>query len=167
VATPPLYSPSSSSDGQIIPLPLSSMAAPQVHPSVVEYLRTFVPTPNPASATDPSSTPRFSDSSSYYMSSMSGAFSSDTDLFQQPQHLIHTRSSLSQTQPMDMESFPQYFPVYDYGPPGDNNNANEFTHDVAMAGPVVPPISGRSAQVLETNMHTTWNEFVTGLGMAN
>jgi hypothetical protein len=69
---------------------------------------------------------------------------------------------------MDIGSFPQYFPVYDYGQPGDNNYGNSLAQmDVTMTAPMVPPIHGRNSLTPETNMHTTWNEFVTGLGMAN
>jgi len=173
-ATPPLQP----FESPVIPLPLSRTTEPQVHSSVVEYLRTFVPTPDLQSMAGPSSTHRLSDSlasntapDTYSMLSMTGPFTSDTNLFQHPQHISESESKsqspCSETLSMDFGSLPRYFPVYDYGPP-DDNNVNIYRPDVTMTSPMVPPNHvGRNSLVPETNMHTTWNEFVMGLGMAN
>jgi hypothetical protein len=166
-ATPPLrLSPPSHSP--VAPLPLSPTNDPHVHPNVVEYLRTFVPTPEPESMIGPSTASQFSDNSMYSMSSMTGPFDSDTNLFQQPHYHSHShphsQSPSSQTLSMDIGSFPQYFPVYDYGPSGDNGANPPMQMDVSMTGPMGQPIHGLTP---EANMHATWNEFVTGLGMAS
>jgi hypothetical protein len=166
--TPPLHL-SPSTQSPVVPLPLSSTSDPHVHPNVVEYLRTFVPTPGPESMGGPSLTHQFPDTSMYNMSPMTGPFTPDTNLFQQPQqHHSHSHSPSNQSLSMDPVLFPQYFPVYDYGQSVDSNYADPLTQmDVTMTGSMVSPTHGRNSLTPETNMHTTWNDFVTGLGMAN
>jgi hypothetical protein len=150
----------------IVPLPLSPSNEPRVHPNVVEYLRTFAPTPNPGSHSiaAPPTTPQFTDTSMYGMSTMPGAFSTDTNIFNQPQHHSHMQSD--HTLSMDTGAFPQYFPVYDYGLSGDSNGYPLMQMDTGMNGHMASPIQGRNSLTPETNMQTTWNDFVTGLGMA-
>jgi hypothetical protein len=142
------------------------MNEPHVHPNVVEYLRTFVPTPDLESRAGPSSTQQFPDAM-YSMPSMTGSFTSDPNLFQQQQQQYYSHSPSSQTQSMDTGSFPQYFPVYDYGS-SDGNHANSLMQmDVTMNGQMMQATHGRNSLTPEANMQTTWNEFVTGLGMAS
>jgi hypothetical protein len=163
--TPPLQR-SPTSQNPVVPLPLSSTNEPHVHPNVVEYLRTFIPTPGPESMAGPSSTTQFPDSSMYSMSSMSDSFTIDANIYQQPQQ--HSHSQSNQTLSMDTGVFPQYFPVYDYGPSSNGNAHPLLQMDTTMTGPMISPTYGRHSLSPETtNMQTTWNEFVTGLGMAN
>jgi hypothetical protein len=165
IGTPPLNL-SPSTQRPVVPLPLTSTSDPHVHPNVVEYLRTFVPTPGPESMGCPS-TQQFVDTSMYTMSPMTGPFTSDTNLFQQPQHHSHSHSPSNPSLSMDPVLFPQYFPVYDYGPPEDTNYANSLPQmDVTMTDSMVS-LTHRRNSTPETNMHTTWNDFVSGLGMAN
>lgn len=160
--TPPLQL-SPTSHNPVVPLPLSPMNEPHVHPNVVEYLRTFIPTPGPEQMPGPSSVTQFPDSSMYSMSPMSESFNSDANVFQQSQQNSH---SPNQMLSMDTGTFPQYFPVYDYGPSGDNTHP--LLHmDTTMAGSMVSPTHARNSLSPETNMHTTWNDFVSGLGMSN
>jgi hypothetical protein len=96
---------------------------------------------------------------------MSGSFTSDDNLFQQSQQ--HPHSPSDQTLSMGTMSLPQYFPVYDYGPSGDSHTYPLLQMDTAMAGQMVSPIHSRQSLSPDTNMQTTWNDFVMGLGMAN
>jgi hypothetical protein len=165
--SPPLITVSPTSFNPVVPLPLSPSHEPRVHPNVVEYLRTFAPTPNPGSHTMAASptTPQFTDTSMYGMSTMPGAFTSETNMFHQPQH--HSHMQPDHTLSMDTGgTFPQYFPVYDYGLSGDVNGYPLMQMDTGMNGHLTSPIQGRNSLTPETNMQTTWNDFVTGLGMA-
>ena len=158
VVTPPLrLSPASQSP--VVPLPLSPINEPQIHPNIIEYLRTFVHTPDPEYTARPSSTHQFPDASMYRPA---GSFASDASLFQQPQQ--QSQSCSGQTVCFDTTPFPEYFPVYDYGST-DSNALMQM--DVTMNGPMISPMQGRNSHTPETNMQTTWNEFVTGLGMAS
>lgn len=167
-ASPALITVSPTSFNPVVPLPLSPSHEPHVHPNVVEYLRTFAPTPNPGSQSSaaPPTTPQFTDTSMYSMSTMPGAFSTDTSMFHQPQHQSHMQSD--HTLSMDTGgTFPQYFPVYDYGLSGDNSGYPLMQMDTGMNGHMTSPMQGRNSLTPETNMQTTWNDFVTGLGMGN
>jgi hypothetical protein len=164
--SPALTTVSPTSFNPIVPLPLSSNE-PHVHPNVVEYLRTFAPTPVPGPNTmaQPPAVPQFTDTSMYEMT-MPGNFPTDTSIFHQPQHHSHMQPDLGLSMDTGGSSFPQYFPVYDYGLSSDNNGYHVMQMDTSMNGQMTSPIQGRNSLTPETNMQTTWNDFVSGLGMA-
>lgn len=60
-----------------------------------------------------------------------------------------------------LSSFPQYFPVYDYG---TGAMANGYTSTSMMDGNAAPT-QRRSPDTPEANMNTTWQDFVAGLAM--
>jgi hypothetical protein len=161
--SPPPITVSPTSFNPVIPLPLSPSNEPRVHPNVVEYLRTFAPTPVPGPSTMavPQGASQFTDTSMYGMSAMPGNFPTDASMFHQPQHHSHMQPDLAL--PMDTGgSFPQYFPVYDYGLSGDQNGYPLMQMDTGMNGQMASPVQGRNSLTPETNMQTTWNDFVTG-----
>lgn len=170
----------------VVPLPLTpgSGQAP-VHPSVMEYLRTFAHTPGhspmksngspmtlaPQQLHQPQQQQSFNDGM-FNMQSMPGTFMpeeinmySDHDLHTHP----HSRSnSISQPPPLDMSDpnlFPQYFPVYDYAPA--DTSYSLMTMDPALSSTSSSMVYQRTSLTPELNMHTTWNDFVSGMGMAN
>ena len=97
----------------------------------------------------------------YGMSAMPGNFPTDASMFHQPQHHSHMQPDLAL--PMDTGgSFPQYFPVYDYGLSGDQNGYPLMQMDTGMNGQMASPVQGRNSLTPETNMQTTWYDFVTG-----
>lgn len=164
-SSPPLISLSPTTFNPVVPLPLSPSNQPHVHPNVVEYLRTFAPTPGPGhqNSISQQSSPHFADQTMYGMPSMPGSFNTDPNIFQQQHQQQHALSQPSLSS--DNGTFPQYFPVYDYGLSGDPNGYPPMQMDNGMADLMTSPIQGRNSLTPETNMHTTWNEFVTGLGM--
>ena len=165
----------------VVPLPLSPGGdQPPVHPSVVEYLRTFAHTPGPNPMHQPTSVhpqqlhqpqqQQFGDTL-FNMQSMPGSFMpEDMNMYNQDPHSqVHSHSrSNSISQPLDMDAhlFPQYFPVYDYAPTDSSYSlmAMEPTMGASNGNQMVYT---RTSLTPELNMHTTWNDFVSGMGMVN
>lgn len=156
----------------VVPLPLSPSNS-HVHPNVVEYLRTFAPTPAPQTISQASSqhqfrnnTPpqQFTDNTNLFgMPAMPGSFQ-DPNAYLQQQHQMQTHQQ--PTLSMDTgNSFPQYFPVFDYGVSADSNMYPLMQLDTSQQMMSQATGSGRNSLTPETNMHTTWNDFVSGLGM--
>ncbi|KII85775.1 hypothetical protein PLICRDRAFT_56260 [Plicaturopsis crispa FD-325 SS-3] len=176
---PAIIDHSPTSMNPVVPLPLPSYDGQQhpVHPSVVEYLRTFGPTPNPergmpapssSPETYPDGTPtmyNFSGVPTQYMSPEAAQYHYQQQ--EQPMHHEH-RHPLPQVNVgpdmvADSEVFPQYFPVYDYGQAvSSNGNVNAYT-------PMMESIQGqrRESHSPEANMQTTWHDFVAGLTTMN
>lgn len=165
----------------VVPLPLSPTSGqPPVHPSVVEYLRTFAhtpttgaPPPMPPTSLAPQQLhqPHHSFSDPLFnMQSMPGTFMpEEMNLYNQDVHSHSRSNSISHPPPLDMSDpnlFPQYFPVYDYGPA-------DPSYSMMSMDPVMGNTNGnqmvyqRTSLTPELNMHTTWTDFVSGMGMAN
>jgi hypothetical protein len=154
----------------VVPLPLMQGSSGAVHPSVIEYLQTFTAPQAPSSLAGAAvSDSSFGDTTMFNMPSYADPVYDD-DLTtatydpiapsQAPQHQMH--SPQHQHAMMATANFPQYFPVYDYAP--------EVGADTSFAGIMdahgrMPPIQRRSSNSPESNMHTTWQDFVAGLGM--
>lgn len=72
-----------------------------------------------------------------------------------------------------IQSFPQYFPVFDYGTGMMNGNtgttaagsANAYGGAPILETPSPPGVQRRSSGSPEGNMHSTWQDFVIGLQM--
>ncbi|KAF9245323.1 hypothetical protein BU15DRAFT_41174 [Melanogaster broomeanus] len=126
----------------VVPLPLAS-GNHHVHPSVVDYLKTFGHTSGPPNTGSP-----YIDSSPLVMSPIQGG-----------QYESSGYHPEVQMQPMELVpgQFPTYFPVYDYAMVTDNGY-----------GQMNP--SGPRRDSPEANMmQNTWNEFVQAscLGLGN
>lgn len=82
-------------------------------------------------------------------------------------HNQHQSSSSSSLQMMDTStngsSFPQYFPVYDYGSGGMSNGNSYGPTPLLDSSPV--PGQKRTSGSPEANMQTTWQDFVNTLAM--
>lgn len=137
----------------VVPLPLGH-DAPQYHPFVLEYLRTFATDgqqmatnhlhlaggyPQQAITTPISAT-----------SASSSNFPLDTLPFQSP---------LAPIEGMPQQNLPQYFPVFDYSVGGVGMADANF-----MGTPIENDILGRSYSP-EANMQTSWQDFVAEIGM--
>lgn len=157
-SSPPMIDRSPTSMNPVVPLPLSTGNGHQVHPNVLEYLRTFGPAQVPEPAPVPSSP--FADVSMYGLSTV-GPYHVEptayqgTQMQQQQQHSPQQQPQLSM---MNGGSFPQYFPVYDYAQPGTENGFSPMMENHVGD-------RRRGSGTPEANMQTTWQDFVAGLGM--
>lgn len=155
----------------VVPLPLSPTNS-HVHPNVVEYLRTFAPTPAPQQQPPPQTSPpqQFIDNTNLFgMPAMPGSYNQDPNAYLRQQQHQQMQTHQQPTLSMDTGSgsFPQYFPVYDYGVSADSNMYPLMQLDTSqqMVSQASGPNSSRNSLTPEHNMHTTWNDFVSGLGM--
>jgi len=151
----------------VVPLPLSPGTDNGIHPNVAEYLRTFATHQISEPPTDsPLPSWPYSDVSTYGLSPMSPPFFDEQQPFyqQQPQQPHqYTPSSTHQSHQQHMlntGSFPQYFPVYDYAPAAVHSGLSPLQMENHLPGS-----QRRNSNSPDGNMHTTWQDFVTSLGM--
>lgn len=114
--------------------------------------------------------------SMYAMSSMTSSFQTEPASYaqQQPQPSIQGMMRSSQSSaPVggskeQQGNFPQYFPVYDYGL-SSSNYASSSTYNGNDHAPMLDsnpmPAHRRSSGSPETNMQTTWLDFVNNMSM--
>ncbi|KAM5532910.1 hypothetical protein V8D89_013462 [Ganoderma adspersum] len=162
----------------VVPLPLKQPEEQQVHPYVLQYLRTFVPSPpngttslgaGPSQAGPSGMQNGVPVSPSQYqphhahmhnLQPISTSFAGP-DTFQHQQQ----QQSQQQLPGLQMEGlnpmFPQYFPVFDYGHVGGGGASEMYaTSPVPMDG----DYGGRSYSP-ENTMQTVWQDFVAQVGM--
>ncbi|RPD64305.1 hypothetical protein L226DRAFT_460396 [Lentinus tigrinus ALCF2SS1-7] len=166
----------------IVPLPLKQPEEQQVHPYVLQYLRTFVPSP-PHGASAMGAGPSQAGPSSQSM--QNGGQVSPTHYQPQQPQTMHSLQPMTPTfgqaeyaqpqqQPpqqqlpgLQMEGlnpmFPQYFPVFDYGHVASGGASSEMfaTSPISMDGDYS---AGRSYSP-ENTMQTAWQDFVAQMGM--
>lgn len=196
--SPTIMDRSPTSHNPVVPLPLSPSME---HPSIWEYLNSFVPNQgqnqnqNLARQTSLSMPPNHNsfseDVSMYGMSSLPtqptfqtepGSYGINHQSPTSPMHSFshHRQGSHSsqiggiQTNPSETGSlsFPQYFPVYDYGtgtnprPMNGNyvNGSNGFTTS-PISETSIPHSGRRGSGSPDTNMQSTWQDFVTEMAM--
>ncbi|TFY55189.1 hypothetical protein EVJ58_g8404 [Rhodofomes roseus] len=180
--SPQLVDRSPTSLNPIVPLPLkqADWQEENVHPSVLQYLRTFVPTPVPSqqsrgwandqSMAGPSNIGMHHMQPSFEqhphsqlphqqqpdLPPISTSFGQATDTYQQQQQVG--------MMPMEgmMPSFPQYFPVFDYGLAGDQNGVYVSSPSNSLDGGDPRSYSPETAQSLQS----TWQDFVAQMGGA-
>lgn len=173
----------------IVPLPLSPTMQTNLDPSVVEYLRSFGPNASANGPTSSQISPQrgsFSDVdlspvSVYGMTTINTpGYQQDTSPFmaqsQQQMHPQQQQGIQHGTTVRDVTmgpangangqpaSFPQYFPVFDYGSGMMNGNAS-FSAAPILETPS-PTGPRRASGSPEGNMHSTWQDFVNGLQMS-
>ncbi|KZT27790.1 hypothetical protein NEOLEDRAFT_1059869 [Neolentinus lepideus HHB14362 ss-1] len=149
----------------VVPLPLTPNTDRQVHPTVVEYLRSFEPLPSSMEAGSMAGTSMHVEPSHYNDAgqlSMSYVANNQMATSYEQQSPVATNGAGYAQAPY----FPQYFPVYDYAP---------ATHgaDYPYASSSMPHMNGymstereRSSGSPEASMQTTWQEFVEGFTMS-
>lgn len=144
-SSPAVIDRSPTSLNPVVPLPLAS-GSNQVHPSVVDYLKTFGHTAG--SHTNGSHT--------------NGSTYTDASAFNTPIREQYETSGYndcrSQIQPMELVpgQFPNYFPVYDYGMATENGYPHMNGH-----------MSATRRESPEANtMQNTWQDFVNSSGLS-
>ncbi|OBZ66412.1 GTP-binding protein Rho3 [Grifola frondosa] len=146
----------------IVPLPLREANDQQIHPYVLQYLRTFVPSPHQQA------------SSSQVMHQQAMQMASQQSSPTQQTHIPNLQpittsfgsgsEALQSPAGLQMEgmvpTFPQYFPVFDYG---HASGSGEMF--IPSPVPMDSDFSGRSYSP-EASMQTAWQEFVAQIGMS-
>jgi hypothetical protein len=158
-------SPSFPNQPLVVPLPLVSGIEQQVHPNVVEYLRTFAPPTAPQeSIASPSHIyPSFSGSTAANLASMPAHHYSEAShqsTYQVQQAEVQSQQPLhSHPVPMSAEPFPQYFPVYDYGTGKVYSDEDPYMLGTSLSSrdPEAPP---------HLNMEAAWQDFLADLEMS-
>lgn len=135
----------------VVPLPLGQ-GEPQVHPYVLEYLRTFGPSHDVSMGM---ATHHHMGGYQQAMQTLPTPISSSSVNF--PLDAVPFHSPLPPIEGMPQQTLPQYFPVFDYGV-GVNNVGDAF-----MGTPIENELLGRSYSP-ETNMQTSWQDFVAEIG---
>ncbi|KAG9312894.1 hypothetical protein JVU11DRAFT_6327 [Chiua virens] len=139
-SSPGVVDRSPTSSNPVVPLPLTAGSS-HVHPTVVDYLKTFGHSTN---------------------SHSNGATYSDASAFNTPvrEHYDAGYNDCpSQIQPMELVpgQFPSYFPVYDYGMVSENSYSQMNGH-----------ASGTRRESPEVNnIQNTWQDFVNSSGLGN
>lgn len=183
--SPQMFDRSPTSHNPVVPLPLSTMSPAHVDPNLLEYLNSFQQQQQPVSASSSNSYSDVADMSPVSMYGLTslpgptnGFHSADASNYQsmastpvmpsadssfqhhhsQNQH--HNQSSLMSGS-SGAPSFPQYFPVYDYGASTSNN-----PYAPMLDSSPVPLRRSSSGSPDQNLMHTVWQEFVTSNGFA-
>jgi hypothetical protein len=185
------------SHNPIVPLPLSPTMQNQVHPSVLEYLQSFnnsghsqqphrIQTSsntngfsnNLGSNNEPYSEHDISPVSMFGMSTLPTQSYQETSSSYLPQQTLQDmmqstqRRMSSHQQPPQMPArndttFPQYFPVYDYGGASSTSshmNGNSFGPAPTLDAHPAPG-QRKNSDSPDVNMHSTWQDFVNNLAM--
>ncbi|TFY72315.1 hypothetical protein EVG20_g695 [Dentipellis fragilis] len=145
----------------VVPLPLANGPQDRIHPSVFDYLRTFVP-PSGSNAHGELASARhdvFSESPGDRSLANFGAMDVHLTQLSNRYPTVPPPGGLStQPQPMLDLDFPQYFPVFDYG----QTMVDTYT-------PLGLPSEDRHRRTLsstpEATMQGTWQDFVAQLSM--
>lgn len=163
--SPLLLDRSPNSQNPVVPLPLPASVGAQVDPNVLEYLSSF----QSHSHSSQHSASTYSDVdispvSIYGMSTIS-PFHSEPGTYgpQSPQNVApplpgHRQQVMSN----GTSSFPQYFPVYDYGM-GSMENGYSNGVPILDGNPMRGQKRSSTGSPEANTMHTTWQDFVGGL----
>ncbi|KAI0763745.1 fungal-specific transcription factor domain-containing protein [Trametes elegans] len=184
--SPQITDRSPTSMNPVVPLPLKQDEDQQVHPFVLQYLRTFVPSP-PNGASAVSDVPmqpmhngaQISPTAGHYqpqqaqvmhnLHPISTSFGGPDQFQQQHQHQ-HQQAMHQQQQQvsgLQMEGMgpmlPQYFPVFDYG--HASGSADLFMNSPIPMDGEFSAGGGRSYSPEQMSAQSAWQDFVAQMGM--
>lgn len=137
----------------VVPLPLTPNTDHQVHPTVVEYLRSFEPAPQsaPMIGTSLHAEPtQYNEDAQMYM----GYISNPQMAAQYQQQSPVTANGTGYAH------FPQYFPVYDYAPVPNGADYNYASSSMPQMNGYMSTERDSASGSPEASMQTTWQEFV-------
>ncbi|KAF9449957.1 hypothetical protein P691DRAFT_666328 [Macrolepiota fuliginosa MF-IS2] len=185
-SSPQILERSPNSQNPIVPLPLSPTMQNHLDPSVVEYLRSFgqqpstanaptspgnqVPSPQRGSFSDVDLSPvsvygMTSIAPSGYQQEPSSFMGQSQQMHVQPQQTTNPTSGGTNGSSAAPASFPQYFPVFDYGS-GMVGGSGNYPPAPMLETPNPGGPQRRSSGSPEGNMQSTWQDFVIGLQMS-
>lgn len=181
-ASPQIPDRSPTTQNPIVPLPLSHTDDQAVHPYVLEYLRTFVPSQGAQVHSQAQAQAQAEAQMQAQVQAHQAAQAQahmqmhtlNTPVTPSYDHLSHSANTSpisnhsnhftssapypypqqGPSQPQQMPQFPQYFPVFDYGSVGPEAFAGISTEN---------DLVGRSYSP-ESNMQSAWQEFVAQIG---
>lgn len=173
--SPEIIHRSPTSHNPVVPLPLPSSTNSQIDPNVFEYLSSFhshQPQPLSASSHNSFSDVDISPVALYGMPSFAepNSYSSQSNMVtdhqaHSPVHYRQQSNLMSNGNGAPLNSFPQYFPVYDYGL-GSMENGYGNAAPILDIHPGPGGLRRSSSGSPEANMmHSTWQDFVAGLAM--
>ncbi|GBE86514.1 fungal-specific transcription factor domain-containing protein [Sparassis latifolia] len=158
--SPQIIDRSPTSLNPVVPLPLREAEDQHIHPYVLQYLRTFIPSPMPSQTAGPSMSQH---SPQDFSQSPYGQQSHDlppisTSLMSDPNgYAPQAGPSMLQMEGMT-PAFPQYFPVFDYGVA---SVGEAFMPSVPSPNPTDSDLRSWSP---EATMQSTWQDFVAQVG---
>ncbi|KAI0305952.1 hypothetical protein B0F90DRAFT_1623878 [Multifurca ochricompacta] len=164
-ASPVIIQQSPTSHNPVVPFPLKQGSDEHVHPTVLDYLRTFGPTrtsqPSQVGSANRASSMLFtssplSDASAFFditASYPSPTISVQSSAPQTPQTLGLTETAL------DMSVFPTYFPVLDYGGSG----VGDLCSPIHLSAQIPEEQSARN-HTPEATVQNSWQDFIAQFG---
>jgi hypothetical protein len=167
--SPPILQVSPTSLNPVIPFTLKPGADENVHPSVLDYLRSFEPTRTPQAqpSSHVGSVTNCAGSMLFPSSPLPDAFFDISTSYPSPS--VSAQSSAPQTpqtlglseSALDMSVFPTYFPVFDYGGSGVG----------ALCSPIHLDIPMPEEQVVrnttpEASLQNSWQDLIAQFGLS-
>lgn len=167
--SPSIIQQSPTSHHPVIPCPLKQGIDENMHPTVLDYLRTFGPTRSPqlpshspVVANRPNcmllTSPSLTDAAAFFdipTSYPSPPVSSQSSAPQTPRPLGMTENTL------DMSVFPTYFPVFDYG---GTAGAGALCSPIQLDTQIPEEHCVRNTTP-ETTMQSSWQDFIAQFGL--
>ena len=155
-ASPQISDRSPTSLNPVVPLPLSRSEDQQVHPYVLEYLRTFVPSQN-GMVQDPH-TPQpqpMQITTAYEAQVPQSPVSPSSPEYAAAQLAYQQHAQVPPLEGLPQQTLPQYFPVFDYG-------------NVGLESFASIPTDGDFARAYspEGSMQNAWQDFVAQIEVA-
>lgn len=165
--SPQIIQESPKSHNPVVPFPLNQGVDENVHPSVLDYLRSFesmsARTPQPSHV---GSAANCATSVLFTPSPLPDAFFDIATSYPSPP--VSVQSSAPQTPPtlglnegaLDMSVFPTYFPVFDYGGPGVGALCSPINLDIKM-----PEEQVARNTTPEASLQTSWQDLIAQFGL--
>lgn len=167
--SPQIIQESPMSHNPVIPFPLKQGADENVHPSVLDYLRSFesTRTPQPQPSSHAGSATNCAGSMLFNSSPLPDAAFFDIST-SYPSPPVSVQSSAPQTpqtlglseNALDMSVFPTYFPVFDYSGSGVGTLCSPIHLDIPM-----PEEQGVRNTTPEASMQNSWQDLIAQFGL--
>ncbi len=167
--SPVILQESPTSHHPVIPFPLKGGVDEHVHPTVLDYLRTFGPSrgasqpPQPPPIPAPPSrgannvlfTPPLPDAATFFDFAASYPSPPHSSAPQTPRNVMQPDN------PLDMSVFPTYFPVFDYGGP---NSIGPLCSPIQLDSQM-PEERRTTPEATTTTMQISWQDFIAQFGL--
>jgi hypothetical protein len=181
--SPVMLQESPNSHRPVIPFPLKQGIEEHVHPTVLDYLRTFgpnrgatrtpaqlppitAPPPTRANSVLFSTPPPLPDAATFFDFAASYPSPPVSSTHSSAPHT--PRNVVSPDNALDMSAFPAYFPVFDYG--GSSAGIGGLCSPIQLNLPQMPEeqcVRNTTPETLPetTTMQNTWQDFITQFGL--
>jgi len=165
--SPVIIQQSPTSNNPVIPFPLKQGMEEHVHPTVLDYLRTFGPTRTPQPPPHiPAAATRASSSlfTSPTLPDTAALFDIATSYPSPPVSSPQTPGTLGgiNDSTLDMSVFPTYFPVFDYG---TSPNVGVLCSPIHLDSQMPEEQSCVRNTTPESTMQNSWQDFIAQFGL--